>query len=101
MSRFRNWTKYVPVLTQEFRIAIDLTQSFCFGDESQQMPCNVYNSCSYVERDMQHHLRRSLHLFPYVILQISFTFSPTRTKFHLHREQHIQLTLCIQVQGNT
>jgi len=63
LSRFRNWTKYVPVLTQEFRIAIDLTQGFCFGDEGQQMPCNVCNSCSYVERDMQNHLRRSLHLF--------------------------------------
>ena len=63
LSRFRNWTKYVPVLTQEIRIAIDLTQGFCFGDESQQMPCHVYNSGFYVERDMQGHLRRSLYLF--------------------------------------
>ena len=45
------------------RIAIDLTQGFCFGNESQQMPCHVYNSCSYIERDIQNHLRHSLHLF--------------------------------------
>ena len=32
-------------------------------DESQQMPCHVYNSGFCVERDMQNHLRRSLYLF--------------------------------------
>ena len=61
-SLFPNWTEYFPVFTQEIRIAIDLKQGFRFADESQQMPCNVYNSSSYVERDMQNHLRRSLHL---------------------------------------
>ena len=63
LSRFRNWTKYVPVFTQKIRFAIDLTQGFCFDDESQQMLCHAYNSGFHVERDMQNHLRRSLYLF--------------------------------------